>query len=164
MKWRSRDCSRLTTSEIRWSCSSAIGSTRVAASFIYGCRRMRGCGYCRLDEMVGPARAPGGLAMGIGNTPPTAGVEAERYRPAPRGSRKGIGICLSGGGYRATLFHMGALRRLNELGVLAHRDLRTISSVSGGSITSAFLALAFKWPVPGVLAPTDREARFSRPL
>ena len=77
--------------------------------------------------MVGPAQAPGGLAMGIGNTPPTAGVEAERYRPAPRGSRKGIGICLSGGGYRATLFHMGALRRLNELGVLAHRDLRTIS-------------------------------------
>ena len=114
--------------------------------------------------MVGPARAPGGLAMGIGNTPPTAGVEAERYRPAPRGSRKGIGICLSGGGYRATLFHMGALRRLNELGVLAHRDLRTISSVSGGSITSAFLALAFKWPVPGVLAPTDWEAGFSRPL
>ena len=30
--WRSRDCSRLTTSEIRWSCSSAIRS-RLAARF-----------------------------------------------------------------------------------------------------------------------------------
>ena len=41
MKLRSRDCSRLTTSEIRWSCSSAIGS-RLTASFTYGCRRMKG--------------------------------------------------------------------------------------------------------------------------
>ena len=46
MKLRGRDCSRLTTSEIRWSCSSAICS-RIAASFTYGYRRMRGCGYCR---------------------------------------------------------------------------------------------------------------------
>jgi len=28
--------------------------------------------------------------------------------------REGIGLCLSGGGFRATLFHLGALRRLNE--------------------------------------------------
>src|SRR6266550_6508483 len=41
MKLRSRDCSRLTTSEIRWSCWSGIGSA-LAASFIYGCRRIRG--------------------------------------------------------------------------------------------------------------------------
>src|SRR5207248_2837856 len=44
--------------------------------------------------------------------------------------------CLSGG-FRAALFHLGALRRLNELGVLSHVD--TISSV-GGSILSAHLA------------------------
>ena len=25
-----------------------------------------------------------------------------------------IGLCLSGGGYRAALFHLGAVRRLNE--------------------------------------------------
>ena len=30
-------------------------------------------------------------------------------RPQP-----GIGLCLSGGGYRAMLFHLGALWRLNE--------------------------------------------------
>jgi NTE family protein len=67
-------------------------------------------------------------------------TSAERYQP--RRERRGIGICLSGGGFRATLFHLGALRRLNELGVLAHAEMRTISSVSGGSITAAMLATA----------------------
>jgi NTE family protein len=50
----------------------------------------------------------------------------------------GIGIALSGGGFRAMLFHAGALLRLNELGLLS-RAAR-ISSVSGGSIASGFLA------------------------
>ena len=54
----------------------------------------------------------------------------------------GIGLCLSGGGYRAMVFHLGALWRLNELGWLPRLD--RISSVSGGSITAAALALA--WP------------------
>lgn len=49
-----------------------------------------------------------------------------------------IGLCLSGGGFRATLFHVGALRRLNELGILSR--VHTVSSVSGGSITNAVLA------------------------
>lgn len=52
--------------------------------------------------------------------------------------RTGIALCLSGGGFRAALFHLGALRRLNETGVL--RQLKTISSVSGGSIIAAHLA------------------------
>jgi NTE family protein len=51
----------------------------------------------------------------------------------------GIGLCLSGGGYRAMLFHTGSLLRLYEAGVLEKVD--RISSVSGGSITSAVLAL-----------------------
>jgi NTE family protein len=54
----------------------------------------------------------------------------------------GVGLCLSGGGYRAMLFHLGALWRLHELDWL--RKLDRISSVSGGSITAATLALA--WP------------------
>src|SRR5688572_14896935 len=58
----------------------------------------------------------------------------------PRGGRSGIGLCLSGGGFRATLFHLGALRRLNELGILAREDFRTVASVSGGSIAAAGLA------------------------
>jgi NTE family protein len=53
----------------------------------------------------------------------------------------GIGLCLSGGGYRAMVFHIGALWRLYEAGLLT--KLSRISSVSGGSITAATLAL--KW-------------------
>jgi NTE family protein len=47
-------------------------------------------------------------------------------------------LCLSGGGFRATLFHLGVLIRLNELGVLSR--LSTITSVSGGSILNGVLA------------------------
>ena len=53
----------------------------------------------------------------------------------------GIGLCLSGGGYRAMLYHVGALRRLNELGLLSR--LAEIASVSGGSITAGVLACAW---------------------
>ena len=49
-----------------------------------------------------------------------------------------IGLCLSGGGFRASLFHLGALRRLNEVGLLSR--MNTISSVSGGSILNGLLA------------------------
>src|SRR5215210_7472838 len=51
MKLRSRNCSRLTTLEIRWSCSSGI-RFRLSAFFIYSCRRMRGCGYCRVAKLL----------------------------------------------------------------------------------------------------------------
>lgn len=54
-----------------------------------------------------------------------------------RADRSGIGICLSGGGFRASLFHLGAVRRLHELGVL--QKARWISSVSGGSILTGHL-------------------------
>jgi NTE family protein len=50
----------------------------------------------------------------------------------------GTALCLSGGGYRAMLFHTGVLLRLNEAGML--RKLDRVSSVSGGSITAAVLA------------------------
>lgn len=51
----------------------------------------------------------------------------------------GIALCLSGGGYRAMLFHTGAILRLNELGVL--KQLSRVSSVSGGSITAGVLGM-----------------------
>ncbi len=60
---------------------------------------------------------------------------------ASRPPRPGIALCLSGGGYRAMLFHVGSLLRLNELGLLPSID--RISSVSGGSITAGVLGL--KW-------------------
>ncbi len=54
----------------------------------------------------------------------------------------GIALCLSGGGYRAMLFHLGTLWRLNELQYLP--KLNRVSSVSGGSITSGVLAMNWK--------------------
>ena len=54
----------------------------------------------------------------------------------------GLGLCLSGGGYRAMLYHLGALIRLNELGLLS--ELREVASVSGGSIIAGVLGVA--WP------------------
>lgn len=56
--------------------------------------------------------------------------------------RAGIGLCLSGGGYRAMVFHLGTLIRLDEAGLLG--KLSRISSVSGGSITAAHLGLRWK--------------------
>jgi len=60
------------------------------------------------------------------------------------GGRKleaGIGLCLSGGGFRAMLFHLGAFVRMNEMGLLPR--LARVSSVSGGSIAAGALAVAW---------------------
>jgi NTE family protein len=47
-------------------------------------------------------------------------------------------LCLSGGGYRAAIFHLGAMLRLHERDELAEVDL--FSAVSGGSIVLSWLA------------------------
>ena len=73
-------------------------------------------------------------------SPPPTEHAVQQYAPPPEPARKGMALCLSGGGYRAMLFHLGAARRLNELGILS--ELRTVSSVSGGSLLSAKLASA----------------------
>lgn len=52
---------------------------------------------------------------------------------------KRIGLALSGGGYRAAAYHIGALRALHKLSVLNKVDV--ISSVSGGSIIAAYYSL-----------------------
>src|ERR1700730_18981396 len=54
---------------------------------------------------------------------------------------EGIGLALSGGGYRAMVFHVGALIRLNEVALL--RKIKRISSVSGGSITAGVLGTSW---------------------
>jgi NTE family protein len=54
----------------------------------------------------------------------------------------GMALCLSGGGYRAMLFHLGCLWRLNQVGLL--KGLVRVSSVSGGSITAGMLGLMWK--------------------
>ena len=59
--------------------------------------------------------------------------------PGAEGAEHEVGLCLSGGGYRAMVFHVGVLWRLNELGWLPR--LTRVASVSGGSITAGVLGL-----------------------
>lgn len=65
----------------------------------------------------------------------------------------GMALCLSGGGYRAMVFHVGVLWRLHELGLLTR--LKRISSVSGGSITAGVLGM--NW----ALLPAAESAPFN---
>ena len=74
------------------------------------------------------------------------------------GPERGIALCLSGGGYRAMIFHLGALWRLNEAGVL--RQLRRVSSVSGGSVTAAVLGM--NWSRLGFDAQTHVAEAFTK--
>lgn len=73
------------------------------------------------------------------------------------------GLALSGGGFRATLFHLGAIWRINQIGKL--RDIGRITSVSGGSFAAALLAIA--WPslkFDPLGRATNLGEHFARPI
>ena len=53
-----------------------------------------------------------------------------------------IALALSGGGFRASIFHLGVLKRLAELGWLQRVDV--LSTVSGGSIIGAFAVMRWR--------------------
>jgi predicted acylesterase/phospholipase RssA len=53
-----------------------------------------------------------------------------------------LGLALSGGGFRASFFHLGVLARMAELGLLCHVEV--ISTVSGGSIIGALYYLRLR--------------------
>jgi NTE family protein len=76
--------------------------------------------------------------------PPVSAAPTARHSPvnqpdAQGGPEAGMALALSGGGYRAMLFHLGTLWRFYDAGLLG--KLARISSVSGGSITAGQLAL-----------------------
>ncbi len=56
----------------------------------------------------------------------------------------GLTLCISGAGYRAALFHLGALTRFNELGLLTRLD--TVGAMGGSAILAAVLAARVPWP------------------
>jgi predicted acylesterase/phospholipase RssA len=58
-----------------------------------------------------------------------------------------LGLALSGGGFRASLFHIGVLARLAELDLLKH--VAVLSTVSGGSIIGAHYYLKVKQLLEG---------------
>src|SRR5579871_1326316 len=84
----------------------------------------------------------------------------ENYLPSAHRIPNSIGLSLSGGGFRAALFHLGALRRLHEFGIVPR--LTTISSVSGGSILNGFLASRLPRPLPSTIA--DFQEDVSKPF
>lgn len=101
-------------------------------------------------------------------------VSEQTARPAPDAwpvhdvpegadeARPGIALCLSGGGYRAMLFHVGALWRLNELGLLGR--ISRVSSVSGGSIAAGILALHWKRMTFGQGAAPEFDEQVVQPI
>ena len=98
--------------------------------------------------MLKPFPKGGSMPAQENSHAPVTLIEPDQHQPGPE---PGAALCMSGGGYRAMVFHLGALWRLNELGVL--RELKRISSVSGGSITAGVLGLHWnrlKWDSNGV--------------
>src|SRR5215472_7589906 len=87
-------------------------------------------------------------------------MSTAKYLPSPQKIPNSVGLSLSGGGFRATLFHLGAIRRLNEFGILPR--LTTVSSVSGGSILNGFLASNI--PVARGVVPDEFAAMVSQPV
>lgn len=68
---------------------------------------------------------------------------AQCDQPAYAGSLRGqLGLALSGGGFRASFFHLGVLARLAEMDLLRH--VGVLSCVSGGSIVGAHYYLALQ--------------------
>jgi NTE family protein len=100
---------------------------------------MRGIGV-RMATIANPnIRRAFNMAYSAANLEaPVAKIATDPGADQPRA---GIALCLSGGGYRAMLFHVGVLWRLNELGYLS--KIARFSSVSGGSITAAVLGVGW---------------------
>jgi len=66
-----------------------------------------------------------------------AGISQHNLPPGRMPDR--IGLCFSGGGLRATFFHLGVVRALRAQGLLSR--VTQVYSVSGGSILGAHLVL-----------------------
>ena len=64
------------------------------------------------------------------------------YTLSAAATRDKLGLALAGGGFRASIFHLGVLRRMAELDLL--RKVEVISTVSGGSIVGALYVLLLK--------------------
>jgi hypothetical protein len=69
----------------------------------------------------------------VKNIPDPAQTEQTKQR---------LGLALSGGGFRASFFHLGVLARMAELGLLQHVEV--ISTVSGGSIIGVLYYLRLR--------------------
>lgn len=112
----------------------------------------------------GPPRRGG--PPGAGGRPPAGpppaggGPSADLSPPGGSPPPRSLVLCLSGGGLRATFFHLGVIRYLCQVGEL--KRVRDIFSVSGGSILAAHLAQ--RWNEYADPAKFDLAARDLRSL
>ena len=74
----------------------------------------------------------------------------------PASAPQRLGLALSGGGFRASFFHIGVLARLADLDVL--RRLHVISTVSGGSILGALYYLELRRRLARAGGPMPKAA------
>jgi predicted acylesterase/phospholipase RssA len=70
------------------------------------------------------------------------GIALTGWEMAGNARRGKIGLALSGGGFRASFYHIGVLARLAEVDALRHVDV--LSTVSGGSIVGAHYYLLLR--------------------
>lgn len=92
-------------------------------------------------RVVHKSKAPDQVYWAIGSD--AKGITRAPFAPSNPSSKikEEKILTMSGGGYKAGLFHLGSLQRLNEVGELG--KINAFSSVSGGSITLAWLGA--KW-------------------
>ena len=73
-------------------------------------------------------------------------MEKKEEKESPKGEstqrQDRLGLALSGGGFRASFFHIGVLAQMARLGLLRHVEV--ISTVSGGSIIGALYYIHVK--------------------
>jgi predicted acylesterase/phospholipase RssA len=103
-------------------------------------------------ELESTARQLASLARLVGSAQPGGDLSPEAREVLEQflGTASGVttayigkvGLALSGGGFRAALFHIGVLARLAELDVLRHVEV--LSCVSGGSIIGAYYYLELR--------------------
>lgn len=104
------------------------------------------------EDMLPPQPDP--VLPGTGDADAPARHAPPLLRP---GEPVKVGLALAGGGFRASLFHLGVFRRLAELDVL--RRVEVLSTVSGGSIIGALyvLLLRERWLRPGTARLTRAD-------
>jgi NTE family protein len=105
---------------------AAIGPAHPLTERLFGARSVSFSFHCASKRMAAENQGPPGSSSRC--TP----VVGEPY----------YSLSLSGGGYRATLFHYGAVKRLNDIGRLG--QVRMVCGVSGGSIVAATLVHRWK--------------------
>ena len=94
-----------------------------------------------------PLPVDDGRFAGLGPERAIVPASAERFKDLR------VGLALSGGGFRAAVFHAGVLEALEDLGI----RVDNLSTVSGGSIIGAYYAVGGE---PKAFAEAVAEGRF----